>query len=242
MFTKVVCWIFVAISLLIVSKYLFLLIFIGCGEYLRKKKWNKNKNDINNQTSKLKKNSVANPLSSCLFNFYKGCYRYITFKFSVFPSNHIRLAFYRHILHMKIGKKVIIHFRTEIRDGYKIEIGEGSIIGDNCILDGRNGIIIGKNVNISSNVSIYTLQHDKDDPYFSSKGGRVVIKDRSWVSSNSMILPGVSIGEGSVICGGAVATKNVEDFNVVAGIPAKTIAQRRRDILYSFDGKSQWFY
>lgn len=47
-----------------------------------------------------------------------------------------------------------MHFRTEIRGTYKLKIGEGTIIGDNALLDARSGLYIGKNVNLSSNVSI----------------------------------------------------------------------------------------
>lgn len=53
-----------------------------------------------------------------------------------------------------------MHFRTEIRMPYKLKIGRGTIIGDNALLDARSGLYIGNNVNLSSNVSIYTLQHN----------------------------------------------------------------------------------
>ncbi len=63
-----------------------------------------------------------------------------------------------------IGKDVVLHFKTEIRAPHKLYIGKGSIIGDNALLDARCGLVMGENVNLSSNVSIYTLQHDRRAP------------------------------------------------------------------------------
>ena len=67
-------------------------------------------------------------------------------------------------------------------------IGNSNIIGDNALLDARSGLTIGNNVNISSNVSIYTLQHDHRDPYFDvakNKCSSVMIGDRVWLGSCS---------------------------------------------------------
>ena len=59
------------------------------------------------------------------------------------------------------------------------------VIGDNALLDAHNGLTMGKNVNLSSNVVIYTGQHDHRDPYFRSKGGKrsVEIGDRAWLDN-----------------------------------------------------------
>ena len=98
------------------------------------------------------------------------------------------------------------------------------------------------NVNVSSNVSIYTLQHDHRDPKFGTIGGKVVIGDRVWLGSNVIVLPGVTIGEGAVCCAGCVVTKAVEPYAVVAGIPAKKVNERPRNLMYEFDGKSCKLY
>ena len=90
--------------------------------------------------------------------------RFLIFNISAIPSNHLRRLLYKG-LGAHIASKVIFHFRTEIRDPWSLYIGQGTIIGDNAILDARQGLTIGKNVNLSSNVSIYTLQHDHRDPY-----------------------------------------------------------------------------
>ena len=106
------------------------------------------------------------------------------------------------------------------------------------MLDGRRGLKLGNNVNLSSNVSIYTLQHDHRDPYFGVQGGRVVIEDRVWLGSNVIVLPGVTIGKGAVCCAGCVVTKDVPPYTVVAGIPAKKVNERPQDLRYEFKVKA----
>ena len=175
--------------------------------------------------------------------FRDGWGRYMIFQVSYIPSCHLRKFIYK-ALGANVGKRVVFHFKTEIRDPYKLVIGSGSIIGDNAILDARNMLYIGENVNLSSNVSIYTEQHDHRDPYFGYPQGNksVHIGDRVWIGSCVTILPGVNIGEGAVCCAGCVVTKDVEPFSVVAGVPAKKVNERPRDLKYVFDGSSCRLY
>lgn len=172
--------------------------------------------------------------------YLNGLIRLYVNKVSCIYSHHIRNFLYRHILFVDMGKNVVIYYNAEIRDSYKVHIGEGTIVGDNVILDGRNEIYIGKNVNFSSNVSIWTEQHDHRDPYFRCKTQikkPVFIDDRVWIGPNVVILHSVHIGEGAVIAAGAVVTKDVPPFAIVAGIPAKKIGERNNNLKYSFDGK-----
>jgi acetyltransferase-like isoleucine patch superfamily enzyme len=133
---------------------------------------------------------------------------------------------------MKI-KDAIIYGGFHIREPSKISIGKGTIIGHGTTLDGRNGIIIGENVNFSSEVMVWTMQHDYNHPSFPPVGGEVVIHDYAWISVRAIILPNVTIGEGAVVAAGAVVTKDVEPYTVVGGIPAKKIALRNKDLDYT---------
>ena len=172
--------------------------------------------------------------------------RFVLFQISIIPSLHIRKWLYKG-LGAKIGKNVTIHFRTEMRCPEQLKLGDGTIIGDNAILDARRGLTMGRNVNLSSNVSIYTLQHDHRNPDFNCPPEGMVkfsveIDDRVWLGSNVIVLPGVHIGEGAVCCAGCVVTKDVEPYAVVAGIPAKKVSERPRNLKYEFKGKSCRFY
>ncbi len=168
------------------------------------------------------------------------------FQISTIPSVHLRIWLYKG-LGVKMGKNVTIHFRTEVRCPERLTLGDGTIIGDNAILDARRGLTMGRNVNLSSNVSIYTLQHDHRDPNFDRPPEdkvkfSVEIDDRVWLGSNVIVLPGVHIGEGAVCCAGCVVTKDVEPYSVVAGIPTKRVSERPRNLTYNFKGKSCRFY
>lgn len=145
-----------------------------------------------------------------------------------------------------IAKNVCIHIDCNIRAPYNLIIGEGSQIGDHAVLDARSGIVIGENVNISSNVSVWTLQHDyrnKSFDCFSTKDRnmKVVIEKHVWLGCNVVVLPGCIIGEGAVCCAGSVITKDVAPFSVVAGIPAKKIADRPHTLIYKFKQKSHLY-
>lgn len=173
-----------------------------------------------------------------------GGERYVLFYITTIPSVNLRKLCYK-CLGCHISRKVIFHYKTEIRAPWNLRIGTGTIIGDGAILDARSGLTIGENVNLSSNVSIYTLQHDHRMPDFSCPKNRnmeVKIGNRVWLGSNVIVLPGVTIGEGAVCCAGCVVTKDVEPFSVVAGIPAKKVSERPRNLEYNFDGKSCMFY
>lgn len=176
--------------------------------------------------------------------FRFGAGRFLIYNISTIPSNHLRKFLYKG-LGASIAKHVVFHFRTEIRSPYNLSIGKGSIIGDNALLDARNKLIIGENVNLSLNVSIYTEQHDHRDPFFGCCKKRkmnVEIGNRVWIGSNVIILPGVHIGEGAVCCAGCVVTKDIEPFSVVAGIPARKVGERPKDLRYNFNGKTCRLY
>lgn len=184
--------------------------------------------------------SLINEIKNIVYSFVA----YYLYRLSYTPSHHVRNYVYRYVCGMKLCSDVVIYYGAEIRDPEKIEIGEGSVIGDNSILDGRNGIIIGRNVVFASNVSIWTEQHDHRDPWFrveTQKKTPVVIDDRVWIGPNSIILHSVHIGEGAVIAAGAVVTKDVPPFSIVAGIPAKVIGERNHDLKYVLDGGHRHF-
>lgn len=174
----------------------------------------------------------------------EGVSRYTIINIGYIPSLYIRRSIYR-MFGVNAKQNTVFHYRTEIRAPWKLTIGKGSIIGDNALLDARNGLTIGSNVNFSSNVSIYTEQHNHRDPFFNCNEDTeksVTIGDRAWIGSNVIVLPGVKIGEGAVCCSGCVVTKDVAPFDVVAGIPAKKVNTRPQNLQYEFDGSSCWFY
>lgn len=181
------------------------------------------------------KQEKVNPIKA----YVNGLIRFYIFICSRIYSHAIRNLVYRHVLLMNLGREVAIYYDCEIRSPQNITIGDGSIIGDHVILDGRNGITIGSNVNFSSYVSIWTEQHDHRDPWFrcgTQKKNPVKIGNRAWIGPNTIILHSVNIGEGAVVAAGAVVTKDVPPFSIVAGVPAKIIGERNKDLRYELHG------
>ena len=126
-----------------------------------------------------------------LKRYLDGFMRYYDCRVSQVPSHHFRYFVYRYIYYMDLAPKVVVYYGAEMREPYKIKIGRGSIIGDRAILDGRNGLEIGENVNFSSNVSIWTEQHDHRDAFFrcdTQKKTPVKIGNRVCIGPNTLIL------------------------------------------------------
>jgi maltose O-acetyltransferase len=147
------------------------------------------------------------------------------------PSMHLRNLILRSLYGLNLHKGAVLMGRFELRRPRRIQIGTGTVVGDRCELDGREGLTIGRNVNISSEVKIYTLQHDYRLPGFPNRGGPVTVEDYAWLSTRCTILPGVTVGRGAVVAAGAVVTKDVAPLTVVGGIPATVIAQRPPEAL-----------
>lgn len=156
------------------------------------------------------------------------------------PSHHARRLCYR-IENMEIGKGSTIHMGAVFYNVSNIKIGKDSIIGENAVLDGRDKLIIGDHVDIASEVMIYNAEHDVQDESFKAITGSVEIGDYVFIGPRAIILPGVKIGKGAVVGAGAVVTKDVPEFEIVGGVPAKKIGERKnKDPQYKL-GRAAWF-
>ena len=108
--------------------------------------------------------------------------------------------------------------------GINITVGKNVFINACCKFQDQGGIEIGDNVLIGHSVVIATLNHDfNPEKRANMTPKRVKIGNNVWIGSNVTILPGVEIGEGAVIGAGSVVTKNVPQYSIAAGNPAKII-------------------
>ena len=111
-----------------------------------------------------------------------------------------------------------------INYGKNIQIGKNVFINFNCTLLDLGGIIIEDNVLIAPNVSLLSESHPLEPKNRQSLvPGLLHIKKNAWIGANATILPGVTIGENSIVASGAVVTKDVPDNSIVGGVPAKVI-------------------
>ena len=142
------------------------------------------------------------------------------------PSHSFRRACYR-IAGVKIGPGSTIHMWCSFFEPGNITIGRDTIVGDHAFLDGRDKIFIGDHVDIASQVMVYNSQHDIDNKDFGAITKPVVIGDYVFIGPRSIILPGVTIGKGAVVAAQAVVTKDIPEYAVVGGVPAKYIRERK---------------
>lgn len=150
-------------------------------------------------------------------------------------SHSMRLFLYRHLLGVRIGPRTSIHRHCRFYTPRGVSIGAHSVVNRDVLLDGRSGLVIGDNVSISEGVLLITLEHDPNSPMFETRGGPIVIEDYVFIGTRVTLLPGVTIGRGAIVAAGAVVTKDVPEYQIVGGVPARTIGQRSSDLQYSLD-------
>lgn len=151
------------------------------------------------------------------------------------PAHGLRLFLYRHLLRIEVGEKTSIHRNCRFYFPPGVRIGSHTVVNRDVLLDGRMGLVIKDSVSISEGCAIMTLEHDPNSPTFANRGQQVVVEDRVFIGMRALILPGVTLGEGSVVAAGAVVTRDVAPFQIVAGVPAKVIGDRPQDLAYELD-------
>ena len=138
-----------------------------------------------------------------------------------------------HPENVALGANVYVGHYTILKGYYKnrLEIGDETWIGQQCFLHAAGGLTIGKSVGIGPGVKIITSQHGevpRDVPIFSAPLSfrPVVIEDGADLGVGCIVLPGITIGRGAQVGAGAVVTRDVPPFAIVAGSPARLIRER----------------
>jgi len=167
-----------------------------------------------------------------LVNFKLGIAGYI-------PSHYIRRFIYR-FWGIKIGKGSTIHMHASFYYPPNIKIGEDTIIGEKAVLDGRDKLTIGDHVDVASEVMFYNAEHDVHDQNFRAVTAPIIVGDYVFIGPRAIILPGVTIHKGAIVAAGAVVTKDISEFTIVGGVPAKEIGQRENKNPNYKLGRAAW--
>ena len=127
------------------------------------------------------------------------------------------------------GENIYVNPPFYIDYGKHIFMGNNVYCNMDCVFLDVNTITIGNNVMLGPRVNLFTAGHPIDADVRISDlefGLPIVIEDKVWIGGNATILPGVTVGENSIVAAGAVVTKDVPEFGVVGGVPAKLIKMR----------------
>lgn len=170
--------------------------------------------------------------------------RWICLKYGfekVYFSPRVNWIYNAELIHIgkgsRFGRSAVITAWTKFGNQVfnpSIEIGEGCSFNDYIHITSINRIVIGSNVLTGRWVTITDNSHGSTEmsdlvyppllrPLYSK--GQVVIGKNVWIGDKVTILPGVSIGDGSVIAANSVVTKSIPPYSIAAGIPAKIIKQ-----------------
>jgi len=107
--------------------------------------------------------------------------------------------------------------------GNRVKIGKGVFINHSAILSASGGIEFEEGVSLAPGVHIATINHDFNERHTKYTYGKVVIKKNAWIGMGVTICPGVTIGKYAVVGAGSVVTKDIPDYGVAVGVPAKVI-------------------
>ena len=110
----------------------------------------------------------------------------------------------------------------------RIKIGDNVFINSNSLLMARGGITVENDVMMAANVQLLSNNHDEyDRQVLTCKP--IHIKKGAWIGAGASILPGVTIGEYAIVGAGAIVTKDVGDYEVAVGVPAKVVKTLDKD-------------
>lgn len=126
----------------------------------------------------------------------------------------------------QIGDRVRIKPGVRVKFPWRLSVGDHVWIGENAWLDNVAPIAIESHVCISQDVYLCTGNHDWSHPDFQLIPAPIRVEQGSWIAARSAIGPGVTVGQGVVLCLGSVAGRSLQPMTIYAGNPAQPIKQR----------------
>ena len=135
------------------------------------------------------------------------------------------------ILRMLAWIAPVYQFRASVWRKCGVKIGKRVYIGNLTFIDGQYPHLVTMEDDVSVGPSVLILAHSGGSPYhhqtkiFNQPPKPVLLKRGAWIGSGAIILPGVTIGEGSIVAAGSVVNKNVPDFSIAAGNPARVVSK-----------------
>jgi acetyltransferase-like isoleucine patch superfamily enzyme len=144
----------------------------------------------------------------------------------------LRYAFYR-LLFARLASFAYLYPGVHLTHSYGIQAGHGFAVNTGALLDGRGGIAFGDHVLVGPYAVIASSDHahaqlDAPMAEVDHEFAPVAIGSDVWIGAHAVVTGGVRIGDGAVVAAGAVVTADVAPYQIVAGVPARAIGDRRQ--------------
>lgn len=130
----------------------------------------------------------------------------------------------------RVGRQVHIYPSATIYLPWRLTIGDRAAIGEYAFVYNLGAVSIGARATISHKAHLCAGTHDYTDPSLPLVRSTIVIENDAWVCADAFVGAGVRIGRGAVVAARAVAVRNVDDWSVVAGNPARHVKFRRMKV------------
>lgn len=127
----------------------------------------------------------------------------------------------------KIGRHVQIHPSVRIFLPWNLEVGDWSSIGFDALVYNLGRVTIGERVTISQRAHLCAGSHDYRDSAMLLLKPPIHVGDGAWICADAFVGPGVTVGEGAVLGARSVVMRDVERNSVMAGNPARRVAERK---------------
>lgn len=173
---------------------------------------------------------MRSKLKPYLVGAYETLYR-IIFSLARVPLFDAVKSFFLRMAGATVGKRVTYYPQVWISSGRNLRVGDDVDFAVGVVVTTDGGVVIGDRVLIGYGASILSRNHRIPAGRGKIFGaghdvGPVSIESDAWIGTGAIILPSVSIGEGAIIAAGAVVTKTVPPFSIVAGVPARIVRLR----------------
>lgn len=126
----------------------------------------------------------------------------------------------------RVGARVHISPSAHIPIPWNLSIGDDSSIGEHAWVYDLGPVRIGARTTVSHRAHLCAGTHDHRDPALPLLRVPIEIGDDAWVCADALVGPGVTVGDGAIVAAGAVAMRDVADWTVVAGNPARVVNRR----------------
>ena len=164
---------------------------------------------------------IGYKLKSRLWNFVNAT----LFRWSFFFMRRYRVAWLK-IFGANVDWTSSVDRKATIIDPWNLELGKDSSIGEYACIRCRGQVKIGNQCCVGRGVLLLSASHNIDSPNFEMVTAPIFVDDYSWIATNAIVGKGIMIGKGAVVAAGAVVVKDVEEYMVVGGNPAKPIKKR----------------